>query len=113
MPGEGKPRSSARVQTSAHYLKPSEGWIKRRNAFALVALVGVVGYAFSRLYDVSLAQAGLSWLIILFIELFLVGSGLYLVSRAGGRGVGPRATRYAGYLLMLIGVLLIALIAFA
>jgi hypothetical protein len=97
-------------------LKPSERWTKRKNTFALVALVGVVGFAFSRLYDASLAEAGLSWLIILFIELFLVGSGLYLVSRTGRRRVGhvgPRLTRYAGYLLMLTGALLFALIAFA
>jgi hypothetical protein len=78
-----------------------------------MALVGVIGFAFSRLYNVSLAEAGLSWLIILFIELFLIGSGLYLASRTGGPRVAPRAARYAGYLLMLIGVLLIALLAFA
>ena len=77
-----------------------------------MALVGVVGFAFSRLYDVSLAEEGLSWVILLFFELFLMGSGLYLVSRGRGRSLGVRAARYAGYLLMLFGVLVIALLAF-
>jgi hypothetical protein len=109
----GAPRSSATVEPSPHRSKPSERWTKRRDVFALVALVGGVGFAFSRLYDVSLAEAGLSWLIILFFELLLIGSGLYLVSRGRGRRVGPRVMRYAGYFLILFGLLLIALLPFA
>ena len=91
----------------------SERWTKRTGSFALVALVGLVGFSFARLYAVSLAEEGLSWVIVLFFELFLMGSGLYLISLGRGQrqGLRPRTTRYAGYLLMLFGVLLIALLA--
>ena len=69
----------------------------------------LVRFAFTMLYDVPVTE--FSWVIVVFFEFFLMGSGLYLVSRGRGRRLGPKATRYGGYFLMLFGVfLLIALL---
>jgi hypothetical protein len=75
-------------------------------------LAGVLGFAFSRLFIGSLAEVGLSWLVILFFELVLISSGLHLVFRARGRRIRARASRYAGYLLISFGLFFIALLAF-